>query len=359
MPTAYGEAFLEPQVLEALAAGANRADEDAAWPEESWALLRQAGVLRWSIPSEFGGIGLGQSALLDGYEQIAGACLTTAFILSQREGAVRRLLANPIPELQRRLLPGLASGELFASVGLSQLTTSRQHQSPSLVATPLGAGSYRLDGLIPWVTGADQADFLIVGGTIADGRQVLLVMPTDRPEAAVEAPAHLMALAGSRTSQVRCAGVELGKEFVLAGPSEKVLTSGRGGGVGGLETSCLALGLAGAATEHLRREAESRPDLRDIAGRFEAARRAARERLHRLAETEPGPDDLIAFRVECTRLALQASQVALTVSKGAGYVAPHPAQRWVRQSAFFLVWSCPRPAAEGIIAYLIPDAPVG
>jgi butyryl-CoA dehydrogenase len=350
---------LEPRVLEKLAALADLADESADWPARSWQLLRDAGVLKWSIPAEFGGCGLGQQELLEGYEQIAGVCLTSAFILSQREGAVRRLLANPIPELQRQLLPALASGEQFASVGLSQLTTSRQHQSPSLVATPLGTDGYRLDGLIPWVTGADRADFLIVGGTLADGRQLLFVMPTDRPGVNVDAPVTLMALVGSRTSQVRCAGVELPKEFVLAGPAENVLTSGRGGGVGGLETSCLALGLAGAATEHLRHEAESRPDLRDIAHRFETARRAARERLHRLAETEPGPDALVALRVECTRLALQASQVALTVSKGAGYVVPHPAQRWVRQAAFFLVWSCPRPAAEGVIAHLLPDVPVG
>jgi alkylation response protein AidB-like acyl-CoA dehydrogenase len=359
MPIPHGDALLDQRVLEDLADRADRADEDAAWPEESWRLLRHAGVLRWSVPVEFGGSGLDHRNLLAGYEQIAGACLTTAFILSQREGAVRRFLANPIPELQRRLLPALASGEQFASVGLSQLTTSRQHQSPSLTAIPLGSGGYHLDGLIPWVTGADRAGFLIVGGTLADGRQVLLVMPTDRPGVTVEPPAPLMALAGSRTCQVRCAGVELGKEFVLAGPAEKVLTAGRGGGVGGLETSCLALGLAGAATQHLRREADLRPDLRYVAERFEAARQAARERLHRVAETEPKPDELMALRVECTRLALQASQVGLTVSKGAGYVVPHPAQRWVRQAAFFLVWSCPRPAAEGLIAHLLPEIPVG
>ena len=57
-----------------------------------------------------------------------------------------------------------------------------------------------------------------------------------------------------------------------------------------------------------------------------------------------------------TRLALQATQVALTVAKGAGFVAPHPAQRWARQALFFLVWSCPRPAAEGIIEHLLPGA---
>jgi butyryl-CoA dehydrogenase len=63
---------------------------------------------------------------------------------------------------------------------------------------------------------------------------------------------------------------------------------------------------------------------------------------------------LVAIRVNCTRLALQATQVAMTVAKGAGFVAPHPVQRWSRQALFFLVWSCPRPAAEGLIGSLLP-----
>jgi alkylation response protein AidB-like acyl-CoA dehydrogenase len=339
--------------LDDLASFADRADESSAWPVDSWRRLHEAGVLKWSIPIELGGSGLGARDLLTGYERIAGACLTSAFILSQREAAVRRILASPVVEMRRRFLPALAAGEQFASVGLSQITTSRQHQSPALVVTPLRPAGYRLDGLIPWVTGADQAAFLIVGGTLADGRQILFVLPTDRPGVTVDSPARLMALEGSRTSQVRCDGVALESDLVLAGPAERILSAGRG--VGGLDTSCLALGMAGAAVEHLHREAVLRPDLTEIAGRFEVARRKAREFLHRLVVGEPEPSELVQLRVACTRLALQASQVALTVSKGAGFVVPHPAQRWLRQAAFFLVWSCPRPAAEGVIAHLLPD----
>jgi hypothetical protein len=40
------------------------------------------------------------------------------------------------------------------------------------------------------------------------------------------------------------------------------------------------------------------------------------------------------------------------VAKGTGFVLPHPAQRWARQAHFFLVWSCPQPAAEGLLADL-------
>lgn len=344
--------LLDTQTLKRLAAFADEADRAADWPVASWQVLCDAGVPAWSVPTEFGGRALDTLTLLAGYEQLAGACLTTGFILSQREAAVRRLVASPAVAMQARLLPDLAAGRTFASVGLSQLTTSRQHQAPALIATHRPDG-FVLDGVIPWVTGADRADVLVIGATLTDGRQVLLALPRGLPGVTVEPPLPLLALVGSRTAQVRCEGVRLGDDWLLAGPAEQVMATGRGG-VGGVETSCLALGLAGAAIDYLGQEAAQRPDLLGAVGRLEAARQAARVRLQQLAIGTPETEEVLALRVTCTRLVLQATQVALTVAKGAGFVAPHPVQRWVRQALFFLVWSCPRPAAEGMIAALLP-----
>jgi alkylation response protein AidB-like acyl-CoA dehydrogenase len=353
MPNLPEQRVIDEAVLSALAANADRADTETAWPAASWQLLRGAGALRWSIPQEFGGMGWGAVDLLAGYERLAGACLTTAFILSQREAAVRRLLANANPEQKRRYLPALAAGDRLMSVGLAQLTTSRQHQAPALVATPAGADRYRLDGVIPWVTSADQCDTLVVGGTLADRRQLLLLLPVGQRGVIVEPPLRLAALVGSRTALVRCDGVELEADQVLAGPVERVLGSSKGG-VGGLETSCLALGLAGAAIDYLAGDARARPDLSEAAARFEQARRSLRARLLQLAAQEAEGEPLVRIRVACNRLVLRASQTALLAAKGTGFVAGHPAQRWARQALFFLVWSCPRPAAEGMLAELLP-----
>src|SRR5262245_36947611 len=344
---------IDEATLARLAALAGRADGDVDWPAESWAVLRQAGGLAWAVPRQFGGLGLPAAELLTGYERVAGVCLTTAFILSQREAAVRRLCAYPAGDLQRRLLPGLAAGETFITVGLSQLTTSRPHGGPALLAVD-EAGGFRLDGVMPWVTGADRADLLVAGAVLPDGRQVLLVVPAGTPGLVIEPPLPLAALAGSRTAQGRCEGVRLSRDWLLAGPAEKVLSVG-GSGVGGVETSCLALGLAGAAIDYLAGEATQRPDLAGAAERFERARQQARPWLHEAAAEKGDPSAAQGLRLECTRLALGACQAALTVAKGAGFVASHPAQRWARQALFFLVWSCPRPVADGLLEALLPD----
>lgn len=338
-------------VLTTLASGAERADAVADWPAASWGALRVGGVFGWALPPEHGGLNLAAADLLEGQVALGAACPTTAFILSQRESALRLLLRFPSSAVSARLLGGLAGGECFVTVGLSQLTTSRQHhRAPALLATPTSDG-YRLDGEAPWVTAADHADAIVLGANVADGRQALFVVPTDRPGLHVGPPLPLAALAGSRTAAVRCEGVELPGDCLLAGPGEQIL--GPSGG-GGLETSALAVGLGHAATRWLEEEAARRPDLNPVAAAFAGERSRVRRRLIELASEASDREAVLALRVRATRFALRSTQAALVVAKGAGFVTPHPVQRWARQAMFFLVWSCPRPAAEGLLDDLLP-----
>jgi hypothetical protein len=124
---------------------------------------------------------------------------------------------------------------------------------------------------------------------------------------------------------------------------------------GGLETSCLALGLAGAAIDFLQAEARVRPELRPPTERLQAGRHRVREQLHALAEGGASPEVLGALRARANALVLRATQAALAAAKGAGFVRGHPGQRWARQALFFLVWSCPRPAMEATLGYLAGD----
>src|SRR5438552_24588 len=86
-------------------------------------------------------------------------------LLSQCDSACRRLRDSKNEALCQQLLPSLAAGTTFATVGLSQLTTSRQHLGPSLRIS-LDGDRLQLDGTIPWVTGVIEADHIVVGGVL-------------------------------------------------------------------------------------------------------------------------------------------------------------------------------------------------
>lgn len=331
---------------------AQQADVDVDWPLHSWNVVKQNEVLRWAIPVEYGGLGLSSLEQLKRNEALTTACLTVTFILSQREAAVRQLLKGPL-HLQQRYLPGLATGQEMLTVGLSQLTTSRQHGKPALAATLLGDGSYQLDGMIPWVTAADQSTAIVGGATLPDDLQFLFVIPTTRPGMTIDAPMTLTALAGSRTTAVRFDRVTLQADELLTVPTEQVL--GKSGG-GGLETSNLAIGLAQAALDLLRPEAATRVEVASTLTGMDAELTKLRERLHQSC-VAPVREEVLQLRSDCTLFVLRATQAALLLTKGAGFIAPHPAQRLARQALFFLVWSCPRPASQGVLEVLSIQQP--
>jgi alkylation response protein AidB-like acyl-CoA dehydrogenase len=341
------------ETLATLSAHAAAADGLPVWPEASWAALRAGGVLGWAVPRVHSGQELPYPDLLAGYGRIAGACMTTCFILSQRDAACRRLRDGENSALRDELLPPLARGETFATVGLSQLTTSRQHLGPALTAR-LSDDAIHLDGTIPWVTGAARADHIIIGAVLDDGRQILLALPRGLGGVSIGPPLELAALVGSLTAEVRCDRVRVERRWLLAGPAANVMTLGGRASTGGLETSCLALGLTAAAVSYLNDEADLRPELQSIAARLGEEERQLQEEMQALARGGVTAAAAANLRASANGLVLRATQAALTAAKGAGFLRSHPAQRWARQALFFLVWSCPRPAAEATLALLAP-----
>jgi alkylation response protein AidB-like acyl-CoA dehydrogenase len=330
-----------------LAARAGELELSGAWPAEQLRLCGEYGVFEWFAALEWGGQAWDQEGVVRGYLALATACLTTTFIITQREGACRRIETSDNEFLKSTLLAELTRGELFATVGISHLTTSRRHVArPVLRATP-ARGGYRLDGFSAWVTGAAHADYVVVGATVMDGdeptpEQVVVAVPTGLPGVRAETPARLVGLSASHTGQFTLENVLLDERWLIAGPVENVLSHGVGAGTGGLQTSTLAIGLARAALDFLTAEAERRPDLRPPLealsaeyGRVEAALLAAARGTPACSN-----DDL---RGQANSLVLRATQSALAAAKGAGYELGHPAGRWCREALFFLVWSCPQP----------------
>ncbi|NQV29033.1 MAG: acyl-CoA/acyl-ACP dehydrogenase [Rhodopirellula sp.] len=321
-----------------------------AWPADQLREMSAAEVLGWLIPDEFGGSGISNADLTAGYEQLAAACLASTFVLTQRNAAIQRIVQSENESLKKDLLPDLVTDELFATVGISHLTTSRQHLSQPAVAAERVDAGYFLSGEIPWVTGADKADIIVCGGTLENNTQILVALETITQGVEIAPAVPLMALNSSRTATVKLNHVFVSLEFLLHGPVENVMKQ-TGGGAGSYTTSALAVGHAANAIRLICEEADRRPELNEILQPFAAEHAAISADLSQAAgdSSDASPPNLSAeaLRQRSNSLALRASQACLAASKGAGFVASHPASRLVAEAMFFLVWSCPQPVVLG------------
>jgi butyryl-CoA dehydrogenase len=348
------EDLLPSDVLAELRGQADLRDQTGRWPGDEIRLLSEAGALKAAVGRQWGGDGKGalEQHLL--YESIARSSLAVSLILSQRDSAVGLIEASE-SRLRNELLPRLANGQLFATVGIAQLTTSRQGGAPALRAARVADGSYQIVGLVPWCTGAAHADYIVVGAAIDGGENLLALLPSRSPGVQIDEPMPLVALASTATTSIRCEGVTIPRESVLR-IGKQVLTRPNHLPLG---QAYLALGLCRGAI--------------DLIGRFnssvaEKARDRFGEQLSSLraevlALSEPGREAdanaaAPAIRGRCNDLTLRATHAAVTLYKGTGLLAGHPAQRLAREALFLLVWSCPSPVIDCTVD-LLTEPPAG
>jgi len=350
----YIESPSEPALIalrDELAFLAPSLDESGAWPAKQLRLCAEHGVYRWFLPKHLVGAEWSAAEIARGYQLLSAGCLTTTFIITQYTGACRRIAGCDNELLKTMLLPQLLTGQIFATVGISHLTTSRRHLSkPVLLATEV-EGGFILDGMAPWVTGSTEADVVVVGATIEDGRQILASIPMDQPSIATPDPPKLVALCSSKTGRVEFKSHFVPTQQLLAGPIEEVMKQGVGAGTGGVQTSTLAVGLATAAVAFLRKESEARNELTDATEALEAEVQELSHDIQRIASG----DEVCTneqLRSRANSLALRSSQAALAAAKGTGFIAGHSAGRWCREALFFLVWSCPQPVLEANLCEL-------
>jgi alkylation response protein AidB-like acyl-CoA dehydrogenase len=321
------------------------------WPADSLDLCARAGVYRWFLPESSGGLGWSEQDQVRGYLRLAEADLTTTFVITQYVGAIRRIAGSDNESVIDQWLERSVSGAVFATVGISHLTTSRRHLSrPVLLAKEVDQG-FVLSGMSPWVTGAPHAGVYVVGATMEDGREILAAVPADLDGVRPGPGIPLVALSSSCTDRLEFDQVQIDRSMILAGPIENVMSHGSGGTTGGLQTSTLAIGLSNAAIGFLVDEASRRDDLKAAADELSREINELQAELLQAASGAPGCD-ASEIRGKANRMVMRATQAAMTAAKGAGYVQGHPVGRWCQEALFFLVWSCPQPVSQAHLCEL-------
>lgn len=349
----------DPALTELCAQLAERAiemDKTGQWPAGQLRLCGEYGVYEWFLASKWGGQGWADDDVVRGYLALSAACLTTTFILTQRTGACRRIAGCHNEALQQKLLPGLASGELFGTVGVSHLTTSRRHLGKPMLTAEATPDGFRLNGMSPWVTGAAEADVIVLAAVLvedgkATDREMLITAPTDMPGLKMADPLPLIGVTASSTGPVYLNDAHIANDWLVAGPAANVMAGGLGGTTGSYETSTLAVGLAHAAIDYLSSEAAKRPELSEPTDALRAEHTGLLSDLLEIARGETSCSKE-SIRQRANSLVLRATQAALSAAKGTGYVVGHPAGRWCREALFFLVWSCPQPVSTAHLCEL-------
>jgi len=149
---------------EVLLPAATAVDQADRVPAEHLRLLADEGFYGVAAPVDEGGLGVEDMATA-GYllETLAGGCLATTLVWMQHHGAVLATAFSDKPSLRERWLSPLARGQRRAGLALAGLRPGRDALRVRIVD-----GGYALDGAVPWVSGWDMIDTILLGARDAD-----------------------------------------------------------------------------------------------------------------------------------------------------------------------------------------------
>ncbi|MGH3676382.1 MAG: acyl-CoA dehydrogenase family protein [Mycobacterium sp.] len=160
----------------------SRCSETLQAPTELWDALAAGGFVGVNLPEEYGGGGMGLTALSVVAEEAAAAgCPEIMLMISP--GIVGSLLArHASDEQKRRWLAPMAAGNVKIAFAITEPDAGSNSHHITTAAHRDG-DTYYISGQKTFITAADQADAMLVvtrTGTNADGRARLSLFMVDR-----------------------------------------------------------------------------------------------------------------------------------------------------------------------------------
>jgi alkylation response protein AidB-like acyl-CoA dehydrogenase len=154
------QAMLRRVADERVAPRAAEIDRTAEYPQDMFELLKELGLFGLPIKEEFGGTDSLVSACL-AVEELGRVCYNTAYLLVVQWSAFGGIQSAGSPEQKEKLLPGLASGDIRASISVTE-PQSGSDVAGILTRADKVEGGYRLNGAKVYCTNSTVADVFIV-----------------------------------------------------------------------------------------------------------------------------------------------------------------------------------------------------
>jgi alkylation response protein AidB-like acyl-CoA dehydrogenase len=299
---------------EVLAPAAEATDQAPVVPASHLGALAGAGLMGLYRPPA-----APAAVVREVYEVLAGACGVTFFVWVQHHAPVRMLAASANEALRGRYLDDLCAGRLLGGVAFAYL---RRPGPPAVVARG-GSNGFWVHGEAPWVTSWGLADLYAVAARMGE-HVVFFLVEGDAPALRASPPLSLAAMSASSTVRLTFDGIFVPEDDVLSVvPFEQWQTDDR---VATAKPNPAAFGIAATCVRLLGDT--------PLAAELDECRR----RSYALADAaEPDIDALVEARAQSLELAVRAATTLVVATGGRAMSADHPAQRLLREAAFFTI----------------------
>ncbi len=331
-------------------------EQSDTYPEQLIDRMKSLGVFGLAVPERWGGLAVTASAYVAVTEELARGWMSLAGAMGGHS-VVATLITNfGTPAQQERYLPAMATGEVRATMALTEPGGGSDLQAMRTVASPDG-DDYVIGGTKTWITNARRSQLIALmcktdpaASPTSKGISILLVekgpgftLSRDLPKLGYKGVESCeISMEGFRVPSTTLLGEVEGRGFAQMM---------RGLEIGRIQVAARALGVGRAALEDSLAYAQQRESfgkpiwqhqsvgnyLADMATKLEAARQLV---LHaartydsgRRADLEAGMAKLFA-----SETAMEIALDAMRIHGGYGYSTEFDVERYFRDAPLMIV----------------------
>jgi alkylation response protein AidB-like acyl-CoA dehydrogenase len=191
---------------------ARELDLRGRFAHDSYQALARAGLAGLLFPPELGGTGASTVGYAVAMEEIAAACGATSLVYMTQMHAAYPIVLAGAPELVRRWVPALCSGEAYGSLAITEPGAGSDVSALRTTARRDG-DDYVLDGSKTFITTGDHADVAIVFATTdrSAGRGAVSAFVVEGTAAGLTRgqPLEKLGMHGSSTAELFFDGVRV------------------------------------------------------------------------------------------------------------------------------------------------------
>jgi len=325
-------------------------DEEAKTPQDLIDECAELGYFGFTVPEEYGGLGLSATAFMGVLEEICSASAGFGIMLSVHNSLTCEIIKLfGSEELRKKYLPAMAAGEKIGAYCITEPDAGTDVASIKCTAEDKG-DHYLLNGTKTFVTNAVHAGlFIVFAKTDPEAKHKgisTFVVEADSDGLTLGQPEKKCGIKASDTREINLIDVKVPKENLVGNLGEgfkmclTILNSGRIG------VSFQAIGIAQAALDEAIKYSKERVQfgrpisnfqaiqwkLAEMATRIDAGRLLAYRAARLKDEGKSVQRESSMSKLFCSQMANFVVNEALQIHGGYGYIKEYAVERYFRDA---------------------------